>query len=342
MAPLLHGAQLPVAQPQTTSSIIQQITRTPRVFAHWVATATGKIMRSSLMPSRLVKAGLCTALALGSIYAIARIVKKIRRSVTEGLTAANYHRAVETRDVGFILRFHAENMFWPCLGSGGLQLVADYWDAIQILQEAEAEFASAIREGNLQTIQALIRAGIDPNEDILYGAEKRKPLGLAIEFNQKDVLRIFIKAGIDVNYLGGDRRTPLFWAIARGGCVEIIRQLIAAGADVNHADGYGDTPLHEAAAMHGEVAVINALLEAHARINELNRYGDRALHCAARTGHTQAVRLLVNRGAHANVFNNAGETPLHNARRNHREETIRTLIELGAREYTIDLALKFV
>jgi ankyrin repeat protein len=90
------------------------------------------------------------------------------------------------------------------------------------------------------------------------------------------------------------------------------------------------------------VAVINALLEAHARINELNRYGDRALHCAARTGHTQAVRLLVNRGAHANVFNNAGETPLHNARRNHREETIRTLIELGAREYTIDLALKFV
>lgn len=54
------------------------------------------------------------------------------------------------------------------------------------------------------------------------------------------------------------------------------------------------------------------------------------LHCAARIGHTNMVKLLLENNANPNLATTAGHTPLHIAAREGHVETALALLEKGA------------
>ena len=83
----------------------------------------------------------------------------------------------------------------------------------------------------------------------------------AIRSNNKAIIKLFIKAGIDINQFSeGCDVLPLGCAV-RHGDLEIIKLLVAAGANPNHGDDEGfDTPLH-GACFHGQLDILKFFLE---------------------------------------------------------------------------------
>jgi hypothetical protein len=101
----------------------------------------------------------------------------------------------------------------------------------QWLREALAQFA----DGDYALVAGLLAAGIDGSGF---------PLLVAIQSGNPDIVAEFLKTNIDVN-LGNTSTTPLVHA-ASGGHREIVRMLLAAGADVNQRAPNGKTPLQAA------------------------------------------------------------------------------------------------
>ena len=84
-----------------------------------------------------------------------------------------------------------------------------------------------------------------------------RPLHWSARNGHLEVVRALIKAGADVNAKDNDGWTPLHYS-AWNGHLEVARALIEAGADVNAKENGGSTPLH-AAAEKGHKSVIKIL-----------------------------------------------------------------------------------
>lgn len=56
------------------------------------------------------------------------------------------------------------------------------------------------------------------------------------------------------------------------------------------------------------------------------------LHCAARMGHKEIVKLLLDHKANSNSTTTAGHTPLHIAAREGHVQTIRILLDMDAQQ----------
>ena len=72
---------------------------------------------------------------------------------------------------------------------------------------------------------------------------------------------------------------------------QLYKLLIAAGADVNQQDNDGRTPLH-LAADNGHQAVAQALIAAGADVNQQDHEGRLLCSNAARSGHQEIVKLI--------------------------------------------------
>tara|TARA_B100001121_G_C18261365_1_gene421834 strand:- start:137 stop:397 length:261 start_codon:yes stop_codon:yes gene_type:complete len=66
------------------------------------------------------------------------------------------------------------------------------------------------------------------------------------------------------------------------------------GADVNAAN-FGSTPLHEAA-RYGHTETVRALINAKADKDAKDNYGSTPLHLAERFDHTETAQALINAG----------------------------------------------
>ena len=131
--------------------------------------------------------------------------------------------------------------------------------------QLKEELSKASTEGSLksQALQALIQAGVDPN---------------------------------DLNEVDKDGSTALMLA-ARAGHTETVQVLIQAGADLNKANEYGITALMRAA-HEGHAETVQALIQAGVDLNKATKDGIfTALIWAALQGHTEIVQLLRAAGA---------------------------------------------
>ena len=102
-----------------------------------------------------------------------------------------------------------------------------------------AAFVQAAHRGDLEAVNAALKAGVDINAAPEYGWTA---LHSAAERSHVEVLKRLIEAGANVNAKEYLDVTPLHWAAARGP-LEAVKALIDAGADVNAYCTQHDTPL---------------------------------------------------------------------------------------------------
>ena len=110
---------------------------------------------------------------------------------------------------------------------------------------------------------------------------------------QLDVVRTLIKAGAEVNAVGGDDGSSVLMFAAKSGAPEVIKLLIVSGAEVNRQAGdYNFTALIAAAAGATNPENIVALLEAGADAKIKDRWGKRAIDYARENASLKGTKAL--------------------------------------------------
>ncbi len=140
-----------------------------------------------------------------------------------------------------------------------LMIISPQKKAKMIMQECEKD------KPNLHLIRDLITLGADVN---WYDEEETfdlTALHKASRYGHKEIARMLIDAGADINIKDGDGWTPLHWA-SNNSQIEITKMLIDAGADENVQDNKGRTPLHMAARWN-EIEVAKILIDAGSRFD---------------------------------------------------------------------------
>ena len=127
-----------------------------------------------------------------------------------------------------------------------------------------------------------------------------------------------------------NRRTALHHA-ADIGCTDTAVQLVKRRVSKDVKDENGDTAL-EIAARNGHQDVVRFLVElgVHTNAKRKERIMSKVLSLAAMNGHDDTVRVLADLGADIRGKDDNGWTVLHQAAMNDHYSTIRALIKLGA------------
>ena len=198
----------------------------------------------------------------------------------------------------------------------------------------------AARSGNAPIVEALLEAGANPNVTLRMG---ETPLMSAARSGNLRAVEMLVDRGAAVNAVEYERhQTPLMWAAAQQHA-DIVRLLAARGANVhartrvwdqlentagntntsgNFRKRHGGSTALLFAARNGHVETARALVEAGADVNDVAAAGTSALVIAAHSGHGPLGIYLLEQGADPNAAD-AGYTALHAA-------TLRSQIELAA------------
>ena len=177
----------------------------------------------------------------------------------------------------------------------------------------EQTLLSAASAGNEARLRLLIDAGVDVNTV----TDGWTALTRAAFSNRVDSVRLLLEAGADVTI--GD--SPPLEAAARSNNPEIVRMLIEHGATHTLCSAAGT----------GDVEALREFLAAGADVNAPGPVeGYAPLHLAAKNGHAEAIRLLIEAGATVDLRAKLGVTPLHEAVVRRKLHAAVALLEAGA------------
>ncbi|XP_034027154.1 histone-lysine N-methyltransferase EHMT1-like [Thalassophryne amazonica] len=173
-------------------------------------------------------------------------------------------------------------------------------------EEQRTPLMVACQNNHLDTVKYLLRAGAAVSCKDLMGFTC---LHLSAKLGHFDIVQhLLSKASKYINCQDKGGWTPITWAIEYKH-KELVRLLLARGADVNMRDKEENVCLHWAA-LAGCADIAQVLLDARCDLSAVNIHGDSSLHVAARENHLECVMLFLSRGADSNQQNNEGETPL--------------------------------
>ncbi|KAK2712084.1 hypothetical protein QYM36_010942 [Artemia franciscana] len=188
---------------------------------------------------------------------------------------------------------------------------------------------TAVMNGQLSVVSYLIEKGGNLNFQITkannvdFGGT---PLHFAARQGQIDMCQLLVSKGAQTDILDDRRRTPLHWAVIRGGkgyCtikeenkIEIVKVLLSRGAPTDVLDLYGLSPLHYAVE-NNNISIASYLLEKGANINlkygnsPFYRRGYTLLHSAAAQCQLDKCQFLLSKGAQVDALDDKRRTPLH-------------------------------
>src|SRR5688572_26605426 len=134
-----------------------------------------------------------------------------------------------------------------------------------------------------------------------FGQTKTDPaLVVAAREGDFETVRALLAKRVNVNEQARDGATAILWAVHQSD-LKMARALLAAGANVNTPNRYGVTPLLEAS-RSGDTPMIAELLKAGADAREsVHPEGETPLMAASRTGKVDAVELLLKAGSDPNA-----------------------------------------
>jgi ankyrin repeat protein len=136
----------------------------------------------------------------------------------------------------------------------------------------------AAMSGNIASLEALLKAGADPNSMDDQGG---RPLQRAIDYGEFDAVRILLQYKVDWDFTDVLGRT-IFHAAAINDQAQILMLLLQTCKDMD--------------------------------IDVQGNGGETALHDAARGGYLTTVRVLLDHGARTDVHNKAGRSPVREAK----------------------------
>jgi ankyrin repeat protein len=225
----------------------------------------------------------------------------------------------------------------------------------------------AVRQDDLQTAGLLLRAGAKPDATTRYGVT---PLYLACVNGNAPMIESLLNVGVDPNYSNSGGETALM-TVARTGKVDAVKLLLDRGARVNVRESVrGQTPLMWAV-LENHAAVVELLIANGADVNAqttvsvpdgttgvpqatsgaigaagVGVYRSRAvpspsgamtaLLFAAREGHREIARLLIEAKADLDARSANGTTPLVVAIINNHIRLAMFLLDRGANPNTAD------
>jgi len=166
------------------------------------------------------------------------------------------------------------------------------------------------------------------------------PLMTAVKSGNHEVVRTLLGMPVDVNAPEVDGTTALHWSV-RDNDLETTRLLLAAGARADQANRYGVTPL-SLAALTGNAPRMDALIGAAADPAGTVAEGQTMMMIAARSGNTDAIRVLLARHVDVNARERVlGETALIWAASENHAEAVTLLAKNGANLNARSNALTF-
>lgn len=201
----------------------------------------------------------------------------------------------------------------------------------------------AAEDGNLERVQSLLSASVDPN--VRTGEQGETALMYAAGSGCVEVIRVLVAAGAVVNA----KTTQESWTALHAACVakdrDAVELLLSLGADPNvysfHRSfdeerlgwSFVGTPLHVVAA-NGCVEVAELLVSKRASVNAAWSADRRTpLFHAAAYGHAALIELLCMHGAdpnsreHRHAYENFfDKTPLHYAAENGHVDAVTMLL----------------
>jgi ankyrin repeat protein len=170
----------------------------------------------------------------------------------------------------------------------------------------EDPLIKAAFQDDLDLVKQLALTSADVN--ISDRATDQTALAGAVENGNREMVRVLLAAGADINARNRSGQTPLMF-LPKKADLDFVRELIAAGADVNATDQHGQTPLLNAAAS-SSFAVFQALISYGARMSAKNSEDTTLLMRAAENDDQQIALLLLKSGVDVNAQDQNKETAL--------------------------------
>uniref|UniRef100_A0A0G4FXS7 Uncharacterized protein n=1 Tax=Chromera velia CCMP2878 TaxID=1169474 RepID=A0A0G4FXS7_9ALVE len=136
--------------------------------------------------------------------------------------------------------------------------------------------------------------------------EAQTPLAIAARDGQLDVLSA---ASVDeLNTPDANKNTAIVWA-TEGGQMEAVKLLLSKGVDVNHRGFLGNSALHRAA-RNGHAEIAKLLLETEGiQPNHPNDKQQYAMHFAAFQKKMEVIKVMLAAGMDTTVVDRKGRTP---------------------------------
>lgn len=232
--------------------------------------------------------------------------------------------------------------------STALALIAAHADVNAPEVDGTTPLHWAVHRDDVELVQRLIKAGARAEAKNNYGVTA---LAEAAVVGDTKVIKLLVEAGANVNSTNGDGQTALM-VLSRTSNVEAAEFLLAHGAQVNAAENWrGQTALMWAAA-EGQTAMVKELIKHGADLNAKStiKQWDRgttaegtglgakfmpsggltALLFAARQGHLDAAKVLVEAGADKDQQDPDGISPMVTAIVNAHYDVAAYLAERGA------------
>ncbi|CAI7601305.1 unnamed protein product [Penicillium pancosmium] len=194
-------------------------------------------------------------------------------------------------------------------------------------------FFAAISSGNKDAVAAIlnipstIHNGVDIMENFhgrqnLKRYKRETPLTWAAKEGWRNIIQILLLQGVDPNEENDRKETPLFCALKHG--QELATNLLEIGANPCQ-----DSFRFVCEKGFDRLAIL--MISNGVEVDRSDRYlKPTPLLLASRNGHTEIVRLLIQRGATVNFYDNRGQTPLFGASFYGHKEVVELLIDNGA------------
>ncbi|XP_074538924.1 B-cell lymphoma 3 protein homolog [Halichoeres trimaculatus] len=180
-------------------------------------------------------------------------------------------------------------------------------DIYNNLRQTPLHLAVITQQTNM--VEALLSAGADP---AALDRNGQTAIHLCCEYNQHDCLSVLLSCSLSPMCLemrNFEGLSPLHLAVLRGH-KDLTRMLLDVGADINAMDiKSGQSPLIHAVETNN-ADMVHFLIERGCDVNSQSYSGNTALHSACGRGQVDTVRLLLKSGADSSLKNYHNDTPV--------------------------------